>query len=36
MKTFKRVFWAKKLSIDEVMPWEVKNLCDVMNAILYG
>ena len=34
MNTFKQVSWAKNLSIDEVMPWEVKNLCDLMNAIL--
>ena len=34
MNTFKQVSWAKKLSIDEVMPWEVKNLCNLMNAIL--
>ncbi len=32
MNTFKQVSWAKNLNIDEVMPWEVKNLCNLMNS----
>ena len=26
-------FWANSLNVDEVVPWEVKNLCNLMNAI---
>ncbi len=34
MNTFKQASWVKNLNIDEVMPWEVKNLCNLLNAIL--
>jgi hypothetical protein len=28
-----QTLWANSLNIDEVVPWEVKNLCNLMNAI---
>ena len=33
-KPNEQVSWVKNLNIDEVMPWEVRNLCHLMNAIL--
>ena len=28
-----QTLWANSLNVDEVVPWEVKNLCNLMNAI---
>ena len=33
-KPNEQVSWVKDLNIDEVMPWEVRNLCYLMNAII--
>ena len=33
-KPNEQVSWVRNLNIDEVMPWEVRNLCHLMNAIL--
>ena len=33
-KPNEQISWVKNLNIDEVMPWEVRNLCYLMNAIL--
>ncbi len=35
MNSFEQVAWADKLVIDETVPWEIKNLCNLMNAIFY-
>jgi hypothetical protein len=28
-----QTLWANSLNVDEVVPWEVKNLCNLVNAI---
>ena len=33
MDCIKQAIWATSLSVDEVMPSEMKNLCDLINAI---
>ena len=33
MDSIKPTIWATSLSVDKVMPWEMKNLCDLINAI---
>ena len=33
MNSCEQVFWAKCLNVDEVVPWEIRNLCNLMNAI---
>ena len=36
MNTFKsteQIFWANNLNVDEVVPWEIENLCNLLNAI---
>ena len=36
MNTFKsteQIFWANNLNVDEVVPWEIDNLCNLLNAI---
>ena len=33
-KPNEQVSWVRNLNINEVMPWEVRNLCYLMNAIL--
>ncbi len=35
MNSFEQVAWVDKLVIDETVPWEIKNLCNLMNAIFY-
>ena len=27
------IFWANNLHVDEVVPWEIQNLCNLLNAI---
>ena len=33
MDTSEQLFWANSLNVDEVVPWETKNLCNLLNAI---
>ena len=33
MDTSEQLFWANSLNVDEVVPWEIKNLCYLLNAI---
>ena len=36
MNTFKpteQIFWANNLHVDKVVPWEIENLCNLLNAI---
>ena len=36
MNTFKsteQIFWANNLNVNEVVPWEIENLCNLLNAI---
>ena len=36
MNTFKsteQIFWANNLNVDELVPWEIENLCNLLNAI---
>ena len=35
MNSFEQITWAKKLIMDETVPWEIRNLCNLMNAIFY-
>ena len=32
-KTTEQTFWANNLHVDEVVPWEIENLCNLLNAI---
>ena len=33
MNSCEQVLWAKGLNVDEVVPWEIRNLCNLMNVI---
>ena len=33
MDTSEQLFWENSLNADEVVPWEIKNLCNLLNAI---
>ena len=33
MNSCEQVLWANNLRADEVVPWEIKNQCDLMNTI---
>ena len=33
MNSYEQDVWANSLNVDEVVPWEVRNLCNLMNAI---
>ena len=32
-KSTEQIFWANNLHVDEVVPWEIENLCNLLNAI---
>ena len=33
MNSCEQLFWAQKLVVDEVVPWEIRTQCNLMNAI---
>ncbi len=36
MNSFEQVAWADKLVIDETVPWEIKNLCNLNFITLHA
>ena len=33
MNTSEQLFWANSPNVDEVVPWEIQNLCNLLNVI---
>ena len=33
MNSMEQIDWVKKLNVDEMVPWEIKKLCKLMNTI---